>query len=203
MQKRIELVRALMAEPRLLLLDEPAAGLNPAETEILRAQLDAICRSRGVSLLVVEHDLQFVGALCAEVVVLDFGRKIAEGTPAAISARPGSRKSQLGTTAAYLRASMPNLPRRSAMRLEVAGLEVRYGRIAAVRGVSLRVDDGEIVAVLGANGAGKSSLLHAVMGLVLAAAGKVMLDGADISGWAPSRRMCGQDSRWCRRAGAS
>jgi len=75
------------------------------------------------------------------------------------------------------------------MRLEVDGLEVRYGRIAAVRGVSLRIDDGEIVAVLGANGAGKSSLLHAVMGLVPLAAGKVMLDGADISGWAPSRRM--------------
>jgi ABC-type branched-subunit amino acid transport system ATPase component len=80
-QKRIELVRALMAEPRLLLLDEPAAGLNPAETDMLRQQLDTICRSRGVTLLVVEHDMHFVGALCEQVVVLNFGHKIAEGTP--------------------------------------------------------------------------------------------------------------------------
>jgi ABC-type branched-subunit amino acid transport system ATPase component len=80
-QKRIELVRALMAHPRLLLLDEPAAGLNPAETEALHLHLDQICRSGDITLLVVEHDMQFVGALCEELVVISFGRKIAEGTP--------------------------------------------------------------------------------------------------------------------------
>ena len=78
-QKRIELVRALMAQPRLLLLDEPAAGLNPAETEALQAQLEKICIC-GLTVLVVEHDMHFVGALCADVIVLDFGRKIAEGS---------------------------------------------------------------------------------------------------------------------------
>jgi branched-chain amino acid transport system ATP-binding protein len=98
-QKRIELVRALMAEPRLLLLDEPAAGLNPAETETLQEQLGAICRSRGVTVLVVEHDMQFIGALCAEVVVLDFGRKIAEGTPAAVREHPLVRAAYLGLDA--------------------------------------------------------------------------------------------------------
>ena len=80
-QKRIELVRALMAKPRLLLLDEPAAGLNPAETDALREHIATICRDRGITLLVVEHDMHFVGALCDEVIVLNFGRKIAEGTP--------------------------------------------------------------------------------------------------------------------------
>jgi branched-chain amino acid transport system ATP-binding protein len=75
------------------------------------------------------------------------------------------------------------------MRLEVRALEVRYGRIPAVRGVSLQVGAGEIVAVLGANGAGKSSLLKAVMGLVPPAGGQVTLDGTDITGWAPSRRV--------------
>jgi branched-chain amino acid transport system ATP-binding protein len=95
-QKRIELVRALMAEPRLLLLDEPAAGLNSTETDMLREQLDAICRTRGVTLLVVEHDMHFVGALCEEVVVLNFGRKIAEGTPDAIREHPLVKEAYLG-----------------------------------------------------------------------------------------------------------
>jgi ABC-type branched-subunit amino acid transport system ATPase component len=83
-QKRIELVRALMAKPRLLLLDEPAAGLNSAETGALRELLATLCRQRGITLLVVEHDMHFVGALCDEVVVLNFGRKIAEGRPEAM-----------------------------------------------------------------------------------------------------------------------
>ena len=75
------------------------------------------------------------------------------------------------------------------MRLEVNDLHVRYGRVHAVRGVSLAVEAGEVVAVLGANGAGKSSLLKALMGLEPAAAGTVMLDGAEITRWSPSRRV--------------
>jgi branched-chain amino acid transport system ATP-binding protein len=101
-QKRIELVRALMAEPRLLLLDEPAAGLNSTETDMLREQLDAICRTQGVTLLVVEHDMHFVGALCEEVVVLNFGRKIAEGTPDAIREHPLVKEAYLGIDPAPL-----------------------------------------------------------------------------------------------------
>ena len=100
LQKRIELVRALMAEPRLLLLDEPAAGLNPAETDALRDRITTICRDRGITLLVVEHDMQFVGALCSEVIVLNFGRKIAEGTPEKVREDALVREAYLGTDAA-------------------------------------------------------------------------------------------------------
>ena len=75
------------------------------------------------------------------------------------------------------------------MRLELHDLNVRYGRIHAVRGVSLAVEPGEIVAVLGANGAGKSSLLKAVMGLEPTSGGRIELDGADITRWPPSRRV--------------
>lgn len=99
LQKRIELVRALMAEPRLLLLDEPAAGLNPAETDALRDRITTICRDRGITLLVVEHDMQFVGALCSEVIVLNFGRKIAEGTPEKVREDALVREAYLGTDA--------------------------------------------------------------------------------------------------------
>jgi len=96
-QKRIELVRALMAHPRLLLLDEPAAGLNPAETETLHAHLDQICRINEMTLLVVEHDMQFVGALCEELVVISFGRKIAEGAPHAVRQNALVQEVYLGT----------------------------------------------------------------------------------------------------------
>jgi ABC-type branched-subunit amino acid transport system ATPase component len=96
LQKRIELVRALMATPRLLLLDEPAAGLNAAETEALRAHLAGICSERDITLLVVEHDMHFVGALCEQVIVLNFGRKIAEGSPEWIREDPLVREAYLG-----------------------------------------------------------------------------------------------------------
>ena len=78
---------------------------------------------------------------------------------------------------------------RAESSLEIHDLHVRYGRVHALRGVSLNVARGEIVAVLGANGAGKSSLLKALIGLQPAAGGRVRYGGADITGWAPSRRI--------------
>src|SRR3954471_18875026 len=75
------------------------------------------------------------------------------------------------------------------MLLDLRNLEVRYGRIQAVRGVSFGVGQGEIVAVLGANGAGKSSLLRALLGIEKLAGGSVRFDGQDISQWIPSRRV--------------
>src|SRR5690606_33085257 len=78
-QKRIEVVRALMCAPRLLMLDEPAAGLNESETEQLQHLLERVSAG-GVTLLVVEHDMHFVRRLCDHVVVLNFGRKIFEGS---------------------------------------------------------------------------------------------------------------------------
>jgi len=95
-QKRVELVRALAASPSVLLLDEPAAGLNPAETEALHQALEAIAR-RGVTLVVVEHDMQFVGRLCSRVVVLNFGCKIAECAAGEIHADARVREAYLGS----------------------------------------------------------------------------------------------------------
>jgi branched-chain amino acid transport system ATP-binding protein len=94
-RKRIDLVRATLAGASLLMLDEPAAGLNPTETNALRMHLDLLM-SRGVTLLVVEHDMHFIGHVCDHVVVLNFGEKIAEGTLTAVQRDPRVRAAYLG-----------------------------------------------------------------------------------------------------------
>jgi len=82
-QRRLEIARALATEPRLLALDEPAAGMNTAETLALRGLLELIRRD-GITLLLIEHDVRLVMNVCDRVLVLDYGEKIAEGTPAEV-----------------------------------------------------------------------------------------------------------------------
>ncbi len=97
-RKRIDLVRATLAGASLLMLDEPAAGLNPTEMNALRDHL-ALLRRRGVTLLVVEHDMRFVGEVCDWVVALDFGQKITEGPLAEVQRDERVRAAYLGQAA--------------------------------------------------------------------------------------------------------
>jgi len=98
LKKRVELARALAISPKLLLLDEPAAGLNHEEVDALAGEIVAIRDRRGVAMLLVEHHMNLVMRISDQVVALDFGRLIADGTPDEVRAHPDVIRAYLGST---------------------------------------------------------------------------------------------------------
>jgi len=203
-QRRLEIARALALQPRLLILDEPAAGMNPSEKQGMRELMERLNRD-GLTILLIDHDMRLVMGVCTRVAVLNFGRKIADGTPDEVSTDASVIKAYLGTGGEREVSSAPGASgvdeatevveaaaaAKSTAEPEIAILDVHklsvsYGAVNAVRSASLRVAKGEVVALIGANGAGKSTILHALSGLIRPDSGTAIFDGLDLTSAKPS-----------------
>ena len=229
----VEIARAAASHPRVILLDEPFSGLNPAESKLLSQALASLNRAQHIAMVLVEHDVEIVFGLSERVFVLDFGVLIAAGTPAEIQRDPAVRAAYLGdlspaastsadalstteaedTTGAVSTTGTPDTsdtatadraavavaeavtaqpstpaPLSGAELLSVTGLCLKYADATAVEQVSFSVAAASVTALLGSNGAGKSSVARAVSGLVRPQSGLIRFDGEDITG-APADRI--------------
>jgi len=187
-QRLVEIARAVASEPKLLMLDEPAAGMNSSEREYLVEKIARI-RDAGITVLLVEHDIGLVMGISDAVNCLDYGKLIACGTASAVQADEAVIAAYLGdgkSTVAREPLSEGSLATPDNL-LVVDGVSTSYGTIEALHEVSLVVPKGQIVAVLGANGAGKTTLLETVSGLLRPSKGHILYQGADITKVAPHK----------------
>ncbi|MEX0666517.1 MAG: ATP-binding cassette domain-containing protein [Acidimicrobiia bacterium] len=189
----VELARALASKPRVLLLDEPSAGLNESETTTLGALLNELAGT-GLGVLLVEHDMSFVMGACQYIHVLDFGRLIAAGDPMEIQSDQSVRAAYLGTERDERAAA--NAPKLaissegngappvdpSGAMLALQGVTAGYGTIDVLEGVDLAVMPGQVFALLGPNGAGKSTTLKVASGQIKPTHGQLTLEGRDVTG---------------------
>lgn len=181
-KRLVEIARALATRPKVLLLDEPAAGLMSEDKTRLAELLRTIAEA-GIAVILVEHDMSLVMGISDHIVVLDAGAPLMQGTPGEVQDNPAVLEAYLGATAFEGRPRSGALRKRTEKTLTTSKLSAGFGAAPVLEDVALNVCPGEMVAVLGANGAGKSTMLRAICGLHRPIGGSVSLFDQEISKW--------------------
>lgn len=178
-RRLVEIARALAADPDVLLLDEPAAGLS-REDKTMLAQLLTRIAEAGISVVVVEHDMELVMQISRRIVVLDAGQRLAIGTPQEVQNDPAVRKAYLGEGTQQAVATVRAAVSGADELLGVGELVTGYGAEPVLHGINLQVRQGEMIALLGANGAGKSTLMRSLAGLHRPVQGGIHAGGVNL-----------------------
>jgi simple sugar transport system ATP-binding protein len=184
-RQRVEIIRCLLQDPRLLIMDEPTSVLTPQEVEILFETLNKL-KAEGVSILYISHKLEEIRALCDTATILRLGKKVATCTPRDVSARELAEM-MVGSSFATPK---PKGHAKGAVLLKVSGLSLpapgAFG--TPLRDISLEVRAGEILGLGGVAGNGQDELLMALSGERVSGEGTVWLEGDDISRQGPVAR---------------
>lgn len=179
-QRLVEIGLALATQPKMLLLDEPLVGLSAAERERVSQLIRGL--SQHMAVLLVEHDIDRVFALADVVTVMNEGQVLVEGDAATVRAHPTVQRVYLGEGIHV--APPEDKPTASATQplLQIESIDTFYGKSHILRAVSFEVHEGEVLALLGRNGAGKSSTFKSILGLATPASGRILFAGTDIVG---------------------
>jgi branched-chain amino acid transport system ATP-binding protein len=206
--RMVELARALVNHPDLLLLDEPSSGLDRAESARFAEILERVRAQSGTSILFVEHDLELVLRLVSRLYVMDAGVMLAEGLPHEVMRSDAVRTAYLGASGPVEEVpppvpspTSPSVPEAGRSQgqvargtgaigtpplLELRGVDAGYGDFRALFGVDLAIRKGTAVALLGSNGAGKTTVARVCSGLLAPSRGSLLLDGVVVPDATPS-----------------
>lgn len=179
-QRLVDLGIALASKPRMILLDEPLAGLAQAERERVVRLITTMARY--IPVLIVEHDIDRVLSFCQEVTVMNEGMVLIHGTPDLIRNDRKVQEIYTGTGTPTVIGRHGNAAESGKVVLRAEGLHTYYGKSHILDDAGITVHEGEIVALLGRNGAGKSTFLKTIAGIVQPAAGRLLLRDQDVTG---------------------